>query len=155
MTKTSEPHCSGPPSAPTILVVEDNAIFRTLISSFLKQEGWTAFFAKDGREALAAASLHRPDVIVMDIEMPVMNGLEATRCIRDLAGRFAEVPIVGFSNMDEPDNELSCSSAGMDTLVSKASGVPVLIAVVRKYLHGRTGGFISVRDMMNGAADVT
>ena len=86
--------------------------------------------------------------------MPVMDGPEATRCIRDLAGRLSQVPIVGFSNRDEPDDELSCWCASMDTLVSKSSGVQVLIAVIRKYLHGRTGGFIPARVLMNGAADV-
>ena len=133
--------------------MEDNAIFRKLICTFLRQEGWTALLAKDGREALEAVPLHRPDVVVMDIEMPVMDGLEATRCIRDLADELSQVPIVGFSNRDEPDDELSCRSAGMDTLVSKSSGVQVLISVIKRYLSGRIGSFIRVRDLASGAGD--
>jgi two-component system cell cycle response regulator DivK len=84
---------SGPP---TILVVDDFDDTRLLLRTWLRRKGFNVVEAEDGNEAVAAAERLHPDLIIMDVEMPELDGLSATRKIRQLGG-FAKVPIVAVS----------------------------------------------------------
>jgi CheY-like chemotaxis protein len=81
---------------PTILVVDDFDDTRLLLRTWLRRKGFRVEEAGDGNEAVAAAERFQPDLIIMDVEMPELDGLAATRKIRQLTN-FATVPIVAVS----------------------------------------------------------
>ena len=80
----------------TILVVDDFDDTRLLLRTWLQKKGFRVVEAENGNRAIAAAESARPDLIIMDVEMPELDGLEATRKIRELQD-FASVPILAVS----------------------------------------------------------
>lgn len=102
-----------------ILAAEDNAINRSVLEGFLMSQGWSVDFAENGREAVDAAHARAYDVILMDMRMPVMDGLAATRAIRDLPTTASMTPIVALTANARPEDEAACLAAGMDGYVSK------------------------------------
>src|ERR1700760_4289592 len=80
-----------------ILVAEDSPILATLISSLLRKEGHRPTMVVNGAEALAAASTKLYDIVLMDVQMPEMDGISATRAIRGLPGIERDVPIVALT----------------------------------------------------------
>jgi len=80
-----------------ILLVEDNATNRYLATYLLEQHGYAVSHAADGQQALAAAVRERPDVILMDIQMPNMDGYEATRLLKAQA-TLRDVPVIALTS---------------------------------------------------------
>jgi len=109
-----------------ILVVDDNRINHKLLALWLKEAGAQVHQAFDGAEGLRAASAELFDAILMDVSMPVMNGITATRAIR-LLGRsgdarleqLAAVPVIGVTAMARPEDLRLCLEAGMDAHLAK------------------------------------
>jgi len=79
-----------------IMVVEDNMLNRDMLTRRLKREGYTTIFAVDGREAVDMAATSQPDLILMDMNLPSMDGWEATKCIKSNA-ETSRIPIIGLS----------------------------------------------------------
>ena len=102
-----------------ILVAEDDGAFLDAIALLLEQDGRfvVAGRARDGREAVKLAERLSPDAVVMDIEMPVLDGVEATRLLR---AEMPELPIVAVSGHDYEERVLEIRSAGADDYVRKA-----------------------------------
>lgn len=114
-----------------VLVAEDNRINRLLIEKYLQDEPVELAFAMDGSEAVEQAVDFRPDVILMDMSMPVMTGLEATEAIREM--EIAQPIITALTaNAFDSDRE-ACLRAGMDDFLSKPINRSDLIAVLRKH----------------------
>ena len=110
----------GLPDRPLrVLAAEDNAINRTVIEGFLVAKGWSVEFAENGQQALDAASSRAFDLILMDMRMPVMDGLQATRAIRDLPSTAAMTPIIALTANARREDEAQCLAAGMDGFISK------------------------------------
>ncbi|MEE2526478.1 response regulator [Hyphobacterium sp. HN65] len=110
----------GLPNRPLrVLAAEDNAINRTVIEGFLVAKGWSVEFAENGEQALEAAQNKAFDLILMDMRMPVMDGLQATRAIRDLPTTAAMTPIIALTANARREDEAQCLSAGMDGFISK------------------------------------
>ena len=101
-----------------VLVVDDVAANRAMAFDMLTQLGFDVIEAGNGREALDKAQAARPDWILMDIVMPEMDGLEATRRLRQLPG-LADVPIIAMSASASGSDEQKCQAAGMNAFVSK------------------------------------
>ena len=109
-----------------ILVVDDNRINRKLLSIWLGEAGATVNVATDGAEGLRAATADSFDAVLMDVSMPVMNGLDATRAIRLLALSAddqqklrSSVPVIGVTAMAGPEDLKRCIAAGMDAHLTK------------------------------------
>jgi signal transduction histidine kinase/CheY-like chemotaxis protein len=103
-----------------VLVTEDTEINRELVLELLKKRGHTVSSAADGLEALAALERAQFDVVLMDEEMPRMNGLEATRAIRKTeAGTGRHVRIIGLTGNASFEDERRCLDAGMDAFITK------------------------------------
>jgi CheY-like chemotaxis protein len=102
-----------------ILVAEDDESFLGIIALMLEQDGRFAVVgeAHDGREAVELAERISPDAVVIDIEMPVLDGVEATRLLRAAA---PELPIVAVSGHDYEERVLEIRQAGADDYVRKA-----------------------------------
>ena len=122
-----------PPSAPgglDVLVVEDNEINLQVARSMLTREGHKVTCAPDGRQGVDMAALRRFDLIFMDISMPELDGLEATRLIRAGGGPSAETPIIALSANVLPQDKEKFRSAGMEAFLGK----PLTLDALRRAL---------------------
>ncbi|MEE2566170.1 response regulator [Hyphobacterium marinum] len=119
-----------------ILAAEDNAINRSVLEGFLMSQGWSVDFAENGQEAVEAAHARAYDVILMDMRMPVMDGLAATRAIRDLPTTASMTPIVALTANARPEDEAACLGAGMDGYVSKPIDARRLFGAISQAVNG-------------------
>ena len=101
----------------TILVVDDFDDTRLLLRTWLQKKGFRVVEAENGNRAIAAAETSRPDLIIMDVEMPELDGLAATRKIRELKD-FAAVPIVAVSAYGADQYRDHALAAGCNEYVS-------------------------------------
>lgn len=115
-----------------LLVVEDNKVNQLLVTKMLDKLGHRVELAHDGRDALEKWRTGRPDIILMDIQMPVMDGYEATQAIRAAEQQAGgHVPIVALTAHASPDDERRCLESGMDAYLSK----PIQFDKLRAYLE--------------------
>jgi two-component system, sensor histidine kinase len=122
-----EPAAPGRPLA--ILCAEDNPYGRVILNTILTELGHRADFVGSGEEALAALP-RGYDVVLMDVTLPGIDGLEATRRIRALSGGIASTPIIGISGRTEPGDERSARAAGMDFYLRKPVSPSTLSAAI-------------------------
>jgi signal transduction histidine kinase/ActR/RegA family two-component response regulator len=119
----------------TILLVEDHPINQKLAMVLLQRLGYRVDLAADGKQGVEAAADHRYDLIFMDVQMPVMNGFEATRAIRAGGGLNAKTPIVALTaNAMQSDKE-ACFAAGMDDFLTKPFNKESLSAVLQQHIR--------------------
>src|ERR1044071_4096869 len=121
----------------TVLLAEDHAIVRQGVCALLKMDGHFLIVgeARTGREAVDLARVLRPDVILMDIAMPVLNGLEATRQI--LAANSAARVIILSAHSDDEYVERA-SVAGVAGFLEKQTSAEILTKAIREVASGRT-----------------
>jgi DNA-binding response OmpR family regulator len=119
-----------PANALKILVVDDTATNRQILQVFLKKLGFTVLTAEDGAQAVASFKADKPDVILMDVMMPVMDGYEATRQIKALSGT-TWIPIIFVSALDKEDSLVAGLDAGGDDYLFKPVNLSVLDAKLR------------------------
>jgi two-component system, cell cycle response regulator DivK len=116
-----------------ILVVEDQEDNRQILRDLLGNAGYELTEAENGEEAIAAVAQQRPDLILMDIQLPVMDGYEATRRIRTNPD-LKSVPIIAVTSYALAGDEDKARAAGCDGYVSKPYSPRDLLAKVRVYL---------------------
>jgi two-component system, cell cycle response regulator DivK len=116
-----------------ILVVEDTEDNRQIIRDLLTSVGYELVEAADGVEGLAVAQSHRPDLILMDIQLPVMDGYEATRRIRTIP-ELAGVPIIAVTSYALSGDEAKARAAGCDGYIAKPFSPRELLAKIREFL---------------------
>ncbi len=116
-----------------LLVVDDNEINRQVAQEILEAAGATVRLASNGRVALAEIDRDRPDLVLMDVQMPEMDGLEATRLLRG-DPRLAGLPILAMTAHALVEERQRCLAAGMDDHVSKPIDPDLLIDTVERHL---------------------
>ncbi|KIL99851.1 multi-sensor hybrid histidine kinase [Paramagnetospirillum magnetotacticum MS-1] len=116
-----------------ILVAEDNPVNQQVALGLLRKLGHTVDVVGDGAEALEAVRLLPYDVVLMDVQMPEMDGLEATRAIRSLASAAARIPIVAMTANAMRGDDQMCFDAGMDGYISKPIDRHKLAEALAKY----------------------
>ena len=116
-----------------ILVVEDQEDNRQILRDLLGNAGYELTEAENGEEAIAAVGRRRPDLILMDIQLPVMDGYEATRRIRTNPD-LRSVPIIAVTSYALAGDEDKARAAGCDGYVTKPYSPRDLLAKVRVYL---------------------
>jgi len=135
-TRTAPPgNASQLPStsgAPTILLAEDNPVNQMLICKILEKRGYRVRPVEDGERAVEAVRGGGIDVVLMDVQMPTMDGLEATRLIRQ-SGDGARVPIIALTAHAMRGDEERCRQAGCDEYLSKPVDPDDLLALVAQY----------------------
>jgi len=124
----------GPTRTAHMLLAEDNDINAMLATEILRQIGVTVERVGDGAQAVEAAASRAFDMVLMDVHMPVMDGLEATRRIRALPGPAAQLPIVAMTANAMKEDEAACRAAGMTAFVSKPFKPAELIEVLIRLL---------------------
>ncbi|HEU5296078.1 MAG TPA: response regulator [Burkholderiaceae bacterium] len=120
------------PRARHVLVAEDNAVNRLFLAALLDRMGHSAHFVENGLEALQAVQEHGFDIVLMDVHMPVMDGIAATEAIRQLDTQAASVPIVALTADAYADTRTRCLAAGMDDVLVKPLGMPELTALFQR-----------------------
>jgi two-component system, cell cycle response regulator DivK len=119
-----------------ILVVEDEEDNRQILRDLLASSGYEMVEAKDGEQALAAVDQHRPDLILMDIQLPIMDGYEATRRIRANPAN-KRIPIIAVTSYALSGNESIALAAGCDAYVPKPYSPRELLAKIREFLPAK------------------
>jgi signal transduction histidine kinase/CheY-like chemotaxis protein len=120
---------------PRVLIAEDNHINQVVLSAMLAREGYTCHVVENGQAAVDALTREAFAIVLMDCQMPVMDGYEATQCIRQLATPAATTPVVAVTASAMGEDVERCLAAGMDAVVTK----PVTLTALREVL-GRVLG---------------
>ncbi|PWC83195.1 regulator [Azospirillum sp. TSH100] len=118
-----------------ILVVEDSPLNQMLVTAILAQAGHRAETASNGLEAVLAAQAGGYDLILMDLSMPEMDGLTATRLLRELPGPPGRVPVVAMTADTDEADRVRCQDAGMNDHVAKPVDRALLLETVEKWLR--------------------
>jgi signal transduction histidine kinase/CheY-like chemotaxis protein len=135
----ADPEASSRRASQRILIVEDNRVNQRVVAAMLKRAGWAYALAENGAEACEAVARERFDLVLMDCQMPVMDGLEATRRIRAAqADGDPRLPIVALTaNAFDKDRE-ACLAAGMDEFVAKPAQAEPLVALLDRLIAKET-----------------
>jgi CheY-like chemotaxis protein len=118
-----------------MLVVDDVAMNRDIAGSFLRAAGYEVLCVEGGAEAIAAVANADFDVVLMDVRMPEMDGLEATRRIRALEGSRGQVPVVALTALARTEQIAECHEAGMNRYLAKPFNADTLLAVVQQTIE--------------------
>jgi PAS domain S-box-containing protein len=137
-----EPHVGG-----RILLAEDNEINALLATTILEEAGFSVEAVVDGAQAVEAARRGGFDLILMDVQMPVMDGLQATRQIRALGGHAKTVPIVALTANAMRSDQDTCLDAGMNDFVSKPLDPDAFLNTVYRFV-----GEVAGEGVESGAA---
>ncbi|MCA8973334.1 MAG: response regulator [Planctomycetes bacterium] len=138
MRPNSEPEALAMEAAAAlrVLVAEDNEINRRVLAGMMSRIGCEVTFATDGNEAVEMVKANEFDLVLMDCQMPEMDGFEATRAIRALGGHLAELPIVALTANVMPADREACVEAGMNDFLAKPVKLDVLRAAVQRWGDG-------------------
>lgn len=133
--RTEELHRKTQRDRPLVLIVEDQPDLRHLYAQQLTLSGFDVIEASDGVDAIAHTSSQFPDVVLMDLSLPILDGWEATRRLKADA-RTAHIPIVALTAHDDSGGLQRATSAGCDWFVPKPCAPDALITEVRRVLSG-------------------
>lgn len=119
----------------TILVVEDNARNMKLVCDVLRATGYRALEAATGERALELAAEHEPDLVLMDIQLPDIDGVETLRRLR-ADERTAVIPVLALTAQAMDGDRERFLAAGFDGYLSKPVDIPTLAAAVKRHCDG-------------------
>ena len=123
----------------TILVAEDNEDNRFIMKMLLEMRGYRVVTAANGHEAIANAERERPDLILMDLRMPVLNGLLTTRQLRQHAdAHLRQIPVLALSAYDPAQHRAVAIAAGCNDYVTKPIDYDRLEKLIETFLPART-----------------
>jgi two-component system cell cycle response regulator DivK len=126
------------PSAPkTVLIVEDNELNLKLLNDILEYNGYTTFTTRLGEPALELARQHRPDLILMDIQLPDISGMEAARRLKD-DDETRTIPIIAVTAFAMSGDEVQILASGCDAYLSKPFRIDELLTLVEQWTTSRT-----------------
>jgi len=120
--------------SPLILLAEDNEANITTFSTYLEAKGYRIVLATDGQQAINLAKAEHPDLILMDIQMPIMNGLEATKQIR-LDPNLTNIPIIALTALAMAGDREKCLAAGANEYMSKPFRLRTLANTIQELLR--------------------
>lgn len=128
------PPPAAPPRKIRVLLAEDNEVNQLVAVGMLNSLGYASHIAPNGAEAVAAMEREEFDLVLMDVRMPVMDGLEATRRIRMLGGPAGGVPIIAVTANAMRGDEEACLNAGMNDYLAKPIRLAILDAAIKRWL---------------------
>ena len=116
-----------------VLIVEDNDLNMKLFNDLLEAHGHCTLQTKDGVEALRMARLHRPDLILMDIQLPEVSGLEVTKWLKE-DDDLRAIPVIAVTAFAMKGDEERIRQGGCEAYISKPISVPRFIETIKSYL---------------------
>ena len=116
-----------------LLIVEDNELNMKLFHDLLESQGYRTLQTREGLQALALARQHRPDLILMDIQLPEISGLEVTKWLKD-DEELSHIPVVAVTAFAMKGDEDRIRQGGCEAYISKPISVMHFLEVVRKHL---------------------
>jgi two-component system cell cycle response regulator DivK len=121
-------------SAKTVLVVEDNELNMKLFHDLLEAHGYNILQTKDGMDALRIAREHKPDLILMDIQLPEVSGLEVTKWIKE-DENLKSIPVIAVTAFAMKGDEEKIRNGGCEAYIAKPISVTDFLDTVRKFLN--------------------
>ncbi len=121
-------------SAKTVLVVEDNELNMKLFHDLLEAHGYNILQTKDGMDALRIAREHKPDLILMDIQLPEVSGLEVTKWIKEDED-LKSIPVIAVTAFAMKGDEEKIREGGCEAYIAKPISVTNFLETVRKFLN--------------------
>ncbi len=121
-------------SAKTVLVVEDNVLNMKLFHDLLKAHGYNVLQTKDGMEALQLARQHHPDLILMDIQLPEVSGLEVTKWLKE-DEKLKTIPVVAITAFAMKGDEEKIREGGCEAYIAKPISVARFLETVEHFLN--------------------
>lgn len=119
-----------------ILIADDNAMVLQMLTDFLEMQGYRVFQARSGVELLEKISENRPDLVLVDIQMPRMDGLETIRRVRaSKDGQISSIPLIAVTALAMPGDKERCMLAGATEYVSKPLKLNELSVLIRNQLQ--------------------
>ncbi len=119
-----------------ILIADDNAMVLQMLTDFLEMQGYRVFQARSGVELLEKISENRPDLVLVDIQMPRMDGLETIRRVRaSKDGQISSIPLIAVTALAMPGDRERCMLAGATEYVSKPLKLNELSVIIRNQLQ--------------------
>ena len=116
-----------------VLLVDDDEMSRDMLSRRLIRRGFEVIFAVDGKQGVEAARREKPDIILMDMGLPVMDGWEATRRIKANSA-LKHIPIIAVTSHAMVGDEIEARKAGCDDYLSKPIDEELLLEKIKKYV---------------------
>ncbi len=121
-------------SAKTVLVVEDNELNMKLFHDLLETHGYNIIQTKDGMDALRLAREHRPDLILMDIQLPGVSGLEVTKWIKE-DDNLKSIPVIAVTAFAMKGDEEKIREGGCEAYIAKPISVTNFLETVHRFLN--------------------
>jgi two-component system cell cycle response regulator DivK len=122
-----------PMTQKTVLIVEDNELNMKLFHDLLDAHGYKTIQTADGMEALSLARAHRPDLILMDIQLPEVSGLEVTKWIKD-DDELKMIPVIAVTAFAMKGDEEKIREGGCEAYISKPISVTHFLETVKRFL---------------------
>ena len=121
-------------AAKTVLVVEDNELNMKLFHDLLEAHGYNILQTKDGMDALRIAREHKPDLILMDIQLPEVSGLEVTKWIKEDED-LKSIPVIAVTAVAMKGDEEKIRDGGCEAYIAKPISVTNFLETVRRFLN--------------------
>jgi two-component system cell cycle response regulator DivK len=118
----------------SILIVEDNELNMKLFNDLLEAHGYKTLQTRSGVEAVKLARLHKPDLILMDIQLPEVSGLQVTQWIKEEED-LRHIPVIAITAFAMKGDEEKIRQGGCEAYVSKPISIVKFLETVREYLH--------------------
>ena len=118
----------------SVLIIEDNELNMKLFNDLLQANGYDTIQTKDGREALELARIHRPDLILMDIQLPEISGLEITRMLKD-DPELKAIPVIAVTAFAMKGDEEKIREGGCEGYIAKPISVANFLQTVARFLN--------------------
>lgn len=125
---------NGKPGQKTVLIVEDNELNMKLFHDLLDAHGYRTLQTRDGMEALEIAREHRPDLILMDIQLPEVSGLEVTKWLKE-DDELASIPVIAVTAFAMKGDEEKIREGGCEAYIAKPISVGQFLETVRRFLE--------------------
>lgn len=117
----------------TVLIVEDNELNMKLFHDLLESQGYSTLQTREGMQALQLARAHRPDLILMDIQLPEISGLEVTKWIKE-DDELNNIPVIAVTAFAMKGDEERIRQGGCEAYISKPISVSTFLDTVRRHL---------------------
>lgn len=117
----------------TVMIVENNELNMKLFNDLLQSQGYNTVWSADGKDVLKLARQHRPDLILMDVQLPGVSGVELTRALKADA-ELKIIPIIAVTAFAMKGDEEKIREGGCDGYLSKPISIPVFLETVAKFI---------------------